>query len=543
MNLKHCIVAGLIALPLANTWAQDKTLEKAPENWFNLDLSDNNVRGVSTEKAYKTLLKGKKSQTVVVGVIDSGIEIDHEDLKDKIWVNEKEKNGKPGVDDDGNGYVDDLNGWDFLGGKDGKDVAQDSYEVAREYKRLKPKYENKTLEQVAEADKKEFAYYEEVKKHYEKKVGDLKQQMPQIKGIYDKLQQSKVVLKEHLKKDDFTMDDVKAIKSEDDKVKEAKNFYNYLQMIGASAKDLEDYYDYLKKGLDYGYNLDFEPRTIVGDDYANPQEKGYGNPEVEGPDAEHGTHVAGIIGADRNNGKGMTGVADNVKIMVLRAVPDGDERDKDIANAIRYAVDNGAKVINMSFGKDFSPEKKVIDEAVKYAEKKGVLLVHAAGNDGEDIDINRNFPTKNLLDGTQPKNWIEVGASDWGKNGNFVADFSNYGQKTVDVFAPGVDLYSAVPDQKYKDNSGTSMAAPVVAGVAALIMSYYPNLTAEDVKDIILKSSIKYADRKVNRPGADPNNPEAEPTIEFGKLSSTGGIVNALEAIKMAEQVSKKKKK
>ncbi|MCU0447201.1 MAG: S8 family peptidase [Microscillaceae bacterium] len=543
MNLKHCLVAGWLILPATLATAQDKVLEKAPENWFNLDFSDNNVRGVSTEKAYKTLLKGKKSQTVVVGVIDSGIEIDHEDLKDKIWVNEKEKNGKPGVDDDGNGYIDDINGWDFLGGKDGKDISQDSYEATREYKRLKAKYEDKNMEQIAEADKKEFAYYEEVKKHFESKSNRFRQEMPQIKGIYDKLQQSKTVLKEHLKKDDFTMDDVKSIKSNDDKVTEAKNFYNYLAMLGIPAKDLEEYYEYLKKSLDYGYNLDFDPRSIVGDDYQNTTEKGYGNNEVEGPDAEHGTHVAGIIGADRNNGKGMTGVADNVKIMVLRAVPDGDERDKDIANAIRYAVDNGAKVINMSFGKDFSPEKKAVDEAVKYAEKKGVLLVHAAGNDGEDIDINRNFPTKNLLDGTQPKNWIEVGASDWGKNGNFVADFSNYGQKTVDVFAPGVDLYSAIPDQKYKDNSGTSMAAPVVSGVAALLMSYYPNLTAEDVKDIILKSSVKYADRKVNRPGTDPNNPEAEPTIEFGKLSNTGGIVNAFEALKMAEQVSKKKKK
>lgn len=550
MKLKICLLAGVFATQINNSWAQSSTdvmladtTKKAPENWFNLDLHDSNILGISTEKAYKAFLNNKKSKTIIVGVIDSGIEIDHPDLKDKVWVNEKEKNGKPGVDDDNNGYIDDINGWDFLGGKDGKDVKEDNYEVTREYKRLKPKYEGKSEADIAEKDKKEFAYFQEVKQYYESKFNELKDNKAQIDYIYAMYQKAKKTIQKHLNKESFTAQEVDAIQSADADVKQARSLLLRIYEQGGNETALDDYYDYLKKGLDYGYNLNFDPRSIVGDNYSNTTEKGYGNNEVEGPDAEHGTHVAGIIGANRDNNAGIKGVADNVKIMTLRAVPDGDERDKDIANAIRYAVDNGAKVINMSFGKDFSPEKSVVDEAVKYAEKKGVLLIHAAGNDGEDIDQARNFPTKNFLSGGQAKNWIEVGASDWGSNGgNFVANFSNYGQKTVDVFAPGVDIYSAVPDFKYKNNSGTSMAAPVVAGLAALIMSYYPELTMEQVKEIIIKSAVKYSDKKVNKPGTDPNNPEIESTIEFGKLSNTGGVVNAFEAIKMAEQMSKKKK-
>jgi subtilisin family serine protease len=282
----------------------------------------------------------------------------------------------------------------------------------------------------------------------------------------------------------------------------------------------------------------------VGDNPNDISDTNYGNNNVIGPDpkeAVHGTHVAGIIAQTRGNDLGGDGVVkENIQIMCLRAVPDGDERDKDVANAIIYAVDNGAKVINMSFGKSFSPNKAYVDKAVRYAEKKGVLLVHAAGNDAKDIDTEDNFPNKKMLKGKTPNNWIEVGASDQGKTMNkFVANFSNYGQTQVDIFAPGVDIYSTVPDQKYEYLSGTSMAAPVVAGAASLLWSYYPHLTAAQVKEILLKSSVKYNTEKVNKP-----NEGGEPaTIEFGKLSNTGGILNIYEAIKLAETYPKGKAK
>ncbi len=502
-------------------------------NWQNLDYKTDGVRGISTEKAYNELLKGKTSTTIIVAVIDSGTEIDHEDLKDMIWVNPKEipNNGK---DDDNNGYIDDINGWDFLGGKDGKDVSQDNYEVTREMARLRKLYTGKD---VAKLPTKEKAYYDKVAKLYEEKAGESKGTLMQISMMQKMYLDANAKVKKHLKKDVFTKDEVENIKSDEKEVKEAKKTLLGMMERELDEKAFEEYTKHYGDALKYGYNEEFNSRSVIGDDYANLKEKGYGNNEVEGPDAQHGTHVAGIIGANRKNNLGVQGVADNVKLMILRTVPDGDERDKDIANAIIYAADNGARVVNMSFGKSFSPNKSRVDEAVKYAEKKGVLLVHAAGNDAKDVDVEDNFPTKRMLNKKVAKNWIEVGASDMGKTmEKFTANFSNYGQKTVDVFAPGVDIYNTVPNQKYEHLSGTSMASPVVAGAAALILSYYPHLNVVQLKDILLKSSIKYIDQ-VNKP-----NEEGKPSmIEFNKLSITGGIINVYEAVKMAETIKPKK--
>jgi subtilisin family serine protease len=316
---------------------------------------------------------------------------------------------------------------------------------------------------------------------------------------------------------------------------DAKNTVSYLYTV-ASPEELEKYYNkVIKNALEYGYNPKFDPRKIVGDNPKKLREKGYGNNDVKGPDAFHGTHVAGIIAANRENALGIKGVAQNVLIMPIRAVPDGDERDKDVANAIYYAVDNGAHIINMSFGKAYSPDKKFVDEAVRYAESKGVLLVHAAGNDAKNLEEENNFPNRKYADtGKEASNWLEIGASGWSNdNSKFVANFSNYGKSKVDVFAPGVDIYSTVPDKNaYKNASGTSMAAPATSGVAALIMSYYPKLTATQVKDILMKSSIKYT-QKINKPGEKGTN------ALMTDLCISGGIVNAYEALKMAEEMSK----
>jgi subtilisin family serine protease len=300
---------------------------------------------------------------------------------------------------------------------------------------------------------------------------------------------------------------------------------------------LPDLKEQIKGGLEhfegstkYHLNIDFDPRNKVGDNPNDATERFYGCNRVSGPKGDHGTHVAGIIAAARNNNIGMNGVADNVKIMVLRVVPDGDERDKDIANAIRYAADNGAKIINMSFGKGFSPQKNVVDEAVEYAVQKGVLLVHAAGNDNNNIDTTNNFPRAIYLNNSVASSWLEVGASNWKSGKNIPADFSNYGKQTVDVFAPGVDIYSCIPESKYASFNGTSMASPVTAGVAALIWSYYPQLNAVQVKDIIMKSVVPVKG-KVLIPGTKKK-------IKMTELCKTGGIVNAYQAIKLAYNIT-----
>jgi cell wall-associated protease len=510
------------------------TAQNAPSNWFNLDPQENQVQGVSTEKAYE-YLKNRPSQTVVVAVIDSGIDIGHEDLKDKIWTNEDEVAGN-GLDDDKNGYVDDVHGWNFIGGKDGRNVEYDTQELTRLYVLLKQKFEGPKAEKLQKKEKEAYALYRKVKADYEKEWQEAQAEYAQFQQLYKAFQGASAIIRNHLGREDFSEKDLAGITSTDPKVVQARSMLSYMAQNDLTKEAFTEYEDHYMAKLKYHLNPEYNPRNIVGDNYQDVKEKGYGNNDVTGSFAEHGTHVAGIIAANRSNNLGIKGIADNVKIMVIRAVPNGDERDKDVANAIYYAVDNGARVINMSFGKDYSPYKEAVDAAVKYAEAKGVLLVHGAGNDGKNIDEADNFPTAKISAKKEVNNWLEVGASSWGDPAHFVGDFSNYGKKSVDVFAPGVDVYSTVPKQGYKSNSGTSMAAPVTSGIGALLLSYFPQLTAEQVRDIILKSTVKYKGVMVNKPGLG----KKPAKVSFDELSESGGIVNAYEAVRMAETLSQK---
>jgi len=527
MKIKIIYLAAASMLLLAGqTMAQNDPAE----NWFNQDAQENKANGVSTEKAYE-YLKGRESKTVIVAVIDSGTDIDHEDLKEVAWTNKGEIAGN-GIDDDNNGFVDDVHGWNFIGGKDGKNVGVDTYEVTREYIRLKPTYENKK-----ESKKADYLYWVKVRDAY---LADAEKAQTQY-AFYDSLRSSILrynkLMTAYLDIDKLTLDAISGVQSEDELIKTATGFMaNLLPKIGDMpmaevAESLDGAVEHYGNQANYAYSLTYNTREIVGDDPTNLKEVGYGNNDVIGKDTDnfHGTHVSGIIGAKRGNGIGIDGVADNVQIMALRAVPDGDERDKDVANAIRYAVDNGAQVINMSFGKAFSPNKSYVDDAIKYAESKGVLLVHAAGNSGEDTDVEHNFPTKKLGKKKVASNWIEVGASAWGEGDKLAASFSNYGKENVDLFAPGVQIYSTAPGNEYQNAQGTSMASPVTAGVAALLLSYFPELTAVDVKDILMKSVRTFDGLMVVKPGTK------DEMVDFSALSVSGGIVNAYEAVKLAD--------
>jgi subtilisin family serine protease len=551
MNVKGCVIAIAITGLLATTSQafqteinQEDTIT-APKDWFLRDPQADHVQGLSVEKTYNTLLKGKPSKTVLVAVIDSGIDTDHEDLKDIIWTNEDEIPGN-GIDDDKNGYIDDVHGWSFLGGKNGN-VDQDTYEVTREYGRLKPKYETIDEKKVSKKDKAEYEYWKKVKAKYDRDFAFNKTQYDQYKQQLElyknavttiifcdsvlELTLGKPVSKSSLTTIISTNDTVKFAKQTLSKVLENVDEDILIKEFIAELKDyvvqLNDGVHHYETAVEYGYNLNFNSRTIVGDDPKNLTEKHYGNNDVKGPDAQHGTHVAGIIGANRNNSLGIKGIADNVRIMSVRAVPNGDERDKDIANAIIYATDNGARIINMSFGKSFSPNKELVDKAVKYAESKGVLMVHAAGNDSDDLDKELNYPSRTYKGGGEAKTWLEIGASSWGTGKDFVGSFSNYGKKSVDLFSPGVEIYSTTPNNTYEDLQGTSMASPAAAGVAAVIMEYFPDLTALQVKDILRQSTRKFDGLKVNKPGTADE-------VAFSQLSSTGGLINVYEAVKLA---------
>lgn len=530
---------SFLALVLFTVSAFAQELIEPPKNWFNLDPVADKINGISTEKAYQELLQGKASKTVLVAVIDSGMDIDHEDLKDIIWINEDEIAGN-GIDDDNNGYIDDVHGWNFIGGKAGN-VDKETYELTREYQRLSNLYTGKTEKDVSRKERDVFSQWLEIKEEFELKQNEAQGQYMMYNRIYTELERYNRLFKAYLNTDKIDYETIKEVKSNDAIIDMSKALLvNIWESIDESAdmdllvKDFKEYSDELEKDASFRYNLNFNSREIVGDDPNKLDEVGYGNNDVKGKDTDnfHGTHVAGIIAAKRGNSLGIDGVADNVRIMAVRAVPDGDERDKDVANAIRYAVDNGAQIINMSFGKAYSPNIEYVQAAIEYANSKGVLLVHAAGNASENIDETNNFPNDKFGKKGRFPNWIEVGASSWGgTEDNYIGSFSNYGKKSVDVFAPGVAINSTKPGDEYENADGTSMASPVTAGMAALLLSYYPELSAAQLKDIIMKSTRKLDGLKVTLPGT------IDELVNFSKLSVTGGIINAYEAVKLAESM------
>jgi subtilisin family serine protease len=506
--------------------------DSSPANWWLLDEATDHYAGISAEKAYRELLAGMQPRrTVVVAVIDGGADLEHPDLKAKAWTNAREVPGN-GRDDDGDGYVDDVHGWNFIGGRDGRDVKEDTYEVTRVYAAGRARFEAAGADTSSAGVRAEYETWRRARDELRAKRKENQESLAQYRQVLSNVAAVSRILKAALHADSLTRERVTSLITPNTDVMAARKYYLQLLDAGLTEATLDEGVKSLDTGLQYGLNPDFDPRPIVGDDYRNWHEKLYGNADFRGPSADHGTHVAGIVGAVRGNGIGVNGVTpSSVRIMSVRVVPDGDERDKDVANGIRWAVDHGANVINMSFGKGYSPFKTAVDSAAMYADAHGVLMIHAAGNDGARLDTFPNFPKRTFLSGGSARNWVEVGAVSWKGGDSLVATFSNYHREMVDVFAPGVDILSTFPDGKYERISGTSMAAPVVTGVAATLMSYYPDLTADQVKQILLASATRHTDMQVVVPNVEGRRP-------FGDLSATGGIVNLYAALQMAKQMS-----
>ncbi len=450
---------GLIMLASLSTCAQQIAKEPG-RDWYFRDPTDDSLAGISLYKAYD-LLKGKKATTIIVAVIDNGFDLEHEDLKQNIWTNTKEIPGN-GIDDDHNGYIDDIHGWNFRGSLNGTTDVNDQAEATRVYMLWKNVYDNTDTAGFSKAKKSEWLMYQNAKKEYLEKSRDPNE----------------------------------------------------------SAEDRMYYYNpafNARKGVDHADSI---------------TERYYGIPVGPLPaELSHGTHVAGIIGAVRDNGKGIDGIAGHVLIMPIVATTNGgDERDKDVANAILYAVDNGARIINMSFSKKYSPYKERVDEAIRYAAGKNVLIFHAAGNSGDNDDTASYYPTGIYIDGTKATNFITVGWSRPKFDYRLAHPYSNYGKIQVDLFAPGSDIYSLIPVNAYGEKSGSSMSTPMVSGVAALLLSYFPSLSAAQVKEILLKS-VYIPRNPVNRPGSSEK-------VAFNSLSVSGGIVNAYQAVQMAMKMT-----
>lgn len=574
---KHVITLSLslFAFGITNLlYAQD--VDKDVLNWYN-----GKGTGMQTEKAYKKLKK-RETKTVIVAIIDSGVDIEHEDLKGKIWVNTDEIPNN-GIDDDNNGYVDDVHGWNFLGNKSGENANSMRLERTRMIAKMYDKYNGVDPSTLSASEKEEFAMYEKMTIELEEEAtyySRAAQYFGMISGMID---ESPNMMNEVMGKKDATQKEVedrmkslekeiasleKSYEKDKDpatmkKIEETVNNFEQLEfvlsvMTGELSKETMDERAKMFQGMvETHHNIDFDGRAIIGDDPDDFTDTDYGNNDVEGPDALHGTHVGGIVGAIRGNDLGGDGVANDVLLMSLRAVPDGDEYDKDIALAIRYAVDNGASIINMSFGKSYSPHQKEVYEAFAYADSKGVLCIHAAGNDNADVDATPNFPTSMYsFQSKKLDHFITIGSSTKDlkkkvsieaptekdptkmkkvKLGHLPSSFSNYGQTSVDVFAPGSEIYNSVPQSDYKELQGTSMACPMVAGVAAMLKSYFPDMTMKEIKDVILSSSTSYAGTMQVTPGTSSEE------IDFGKLSVTGGVVNVYSAVKACLAIEKAK--
>jgi len=507
------------------------------QSWGAADLMKDTIPGMSVNKAYAEIIKNNTGKTVIVAVIDSGVDITHEDLDGVIWKNPGEiaNNGK---DDDNNGYIDDVHGWNFLG-----DAVKENMEYTRIYKRLKPKFEGKPASSISTADRDDYALYQRAKAEYEKEYNESVQNKEQYTQIKQQLVAAHSAVSSKLGKEDYTKEELSAMPAETDQMRQYKGMLMQIQNnvnenIPKALKELDEAITYFSDRLDSHFNLQLDGRAVVGDNPYDITDTNYGNNNVSGPtkdkkDIKHGTHVAGIIAAERNNNKGINGVANNVKIMVLRAVPDGDEYDKDIALAIRYAVDNGASIINTSFGKYFSPNPEWVIDAIKYADKNDVLIVNAAGNEGINTDNISVYPNDQFPDAPTEvaTNFLSVGANTYNYGSGLVAGFSNYGKKSVDVFAPGSKIWSTTPNNEYDYLQGTSMAAPKVTGVAAIIRSFYPKLSAAQVKSIIMNSGLST--------NANVLVGEEKSNKKFTELSTSGKMANLYNALILADKVSK----
>lgn len=523
--LMGCGSTSLVSTPVENIDTVPLKISELTDyekkHWGHLDLLRDTIPGMSVDRAYDEIIKNRKGKTIVVAVLDSGMDLEHEDIKNVLWTNTDEipNNGK---DDDGNGYVDDVHGYNFLG---------DAYNEQLEYVRML----RLNIGDASDRAKARLMLDEEYPKALQNKQ--------QYEQIYQVVKGADKNVKEALGKDTYTKEDLLSIEAKTPQMEQSiavlSQMFAYGDSISGVISELEEGITYFADQVNYNLNKDFNGRTPVGDDPYDITDVPYGNgnPKNQVETESHGTHVAGIIAAQRNNGKGVNGVAQNVEIMSIRAVPNGDEYDKDIALGIRYAVDNGASIINCSFGKAFSPEAQWVYEAIAYAASRDVLIVHAAGNDGNDLDDpeNPNYPNDHKFGNTEfVDNVITVGALASSYGSEMVATFSNYGNQNVDVFAPGDKIYSTMPNNDYEFQGGTSMAAPAVAGVAALIRSYYPNLSAPQIKNIIMESGLK------TKASVIVAGDETKATT-FDKISKSGKMVNAYNALILADNISKGK--
>ena len=533
---------------------------KRSHPWWKADWKKDSLPGISLDEAYN-YLKGRKSKSVIVALIDGPLDINHNDLKNSIWVNKKEISNNA-IDDDANGYVDDVHGWCFTANKNDVYRSNQPSLEADVYKTWKKKFEQIDGSKLRGVEKVQYENYIDGKtKLLERyKILYLGSLLP-VDTTKLTIDSSRFVqYLDHLLpqyKDTIISKILFATLPYNDTYDSAanqlfaiitKNSHEWdlrLSEFDSSNKYQPGYTNYFAPYA-LGYNKTILDdtltnfRSLIGDDPNNFDDRFYGTPSISIPssDMPHATMIAGIIAAKPSGKNGVKGISDNVQIMELSTgVPGGGTENKELVNAIYYAVNNGATIINISLRPaGIEVHVKELRVAFDYADKHNVLIVNAAGNDGLNLDHEKYIMGQGS-DGKEHDTFIRVGATTELMNDQLAWESSDFGKNTVDIFAPGKNIYSTFPGNAYNSLSGTSFAAPMVAGVAALLKSYFPKLTSKQVKEILMKSSF--------RPGilvTPPLGSGIENKIPFSKMSKSGGIVNAYNAVKLADEMMKKSK-
>ncbi|WP_420571375.1 S8 family serine peptidase [Kordia sp.] len=523
------ISSGFVKKQLTNTEWQD---------WQHKDIAKDSIAGISLDKAYECL-KNIKGDTVLVAVLDTRLIKGNEDLKNLLWTN-KDEIPNNNIDDDKNGYIDDIHGWNFLGNKNGAQEYRANFEFVRVIRKFDPLFKGKKRQNIK--DTVNYDIYTKAKRTLQDEIHIVNQNILYLDSVKALRSETKKELSKFYP--DISLD-VKVLDSMLRTEKDSTIIKKiiFLKEYDSNKQWYVNRYKRERRHLEIYYNKDYKERSVIKDNSNDLTDINYGNPTIFSdsiyPKHTHSIKVVSVLAANRTNNYGIKGVTNSSKIMMVTVSPFGDEHDKDIALGIRYAVDNGAKIINITFTKYFSLHSDWVREAIKYASRNNVLIVCSAGNYSKNLDNETPYPNDTDTTGNEVvDNLMMIGSSTPFANEFLVSDYSNYGKKNVDIFAPGEFIYTSIGKNNYNFTSGTSYSAPIVSGIAALIRSHYPNLTAAEVKQIIMKSGVSY-DIMVNKPSTS----KEKELVPFSSLSKSGKIVNAYNALLMAEEVSKKKKK
>jgi subtilisin family serine protease len=524
-------------------WGQDARF------WHWKDLEKDGVHGVSLFKAQQLLTDLKlKPMPIIIAILDGGIDTAHLQIKPLLWNNPKEIPGNA-LDDDQNGYIDDVHGWNFLGNAAGQNINKASDEKSRIYHRYKNEFKQDKIDSVSWDAKKKQDFYSWQQAAAEIVFSeDDAANLSFIKMARNAVVKMGLILIREIVDTNFTTEQLEAYQPIGKLTADTKiSYLRTMQALGIDRMSghhsiVEDLNDYIAGKDQSAVSIDTPPedlrKKITQDQYENFNDQYYGNNNITGPNAKHGTHVAGLAAGIVDTNFTKSNFSNPIQIMGVRVVPDGDEYDKDVALGIRYAVNNGAKVINMSFGKSFSPEQAWVDSAIRYAASKDVLIIHSAGNESYDLNNKSVYPSpySNVFK-DKASNMITVGASsDPVIAESILTDFSNYGNKIVDVLSPGNKIFSSLPNQAFGFLNGTSMSAPILSHIAALVRAYFPKLSATEVKAILLQSNWKPNDSNALFPI-----PQTDQSIKLTDISAEGGIINAALSIQNAILFQRKK--